>query len=1445
MMMLKPVVELPKQDKDSVRTIDTLLSELHQLEVKLWLEGERLRYRAPKDVLSPQLLAELKERKLEVISFLQQVSAAKVANKLPPIVTIPKDSNLPLSFSQERLWLQHQLEPDSPINNMPYVYRLQGKLNFKALERSQNEMLRRHEILRTIFVVEDGQPVQQIKPEITVPLTVIDLQKLPPDEKDGAAKRAAEADIRRSFDLEQGPMVRLTLFQLHPEEYILIVNLHRIVCDGTSCDIFFRELLALYQAFCKDQPSPLAQLPVQYGDFAHWQRQCLQGDLLQPEIDYWQEKLKGDLSPLPLPTDYPRPPVLSYRGSRRYLLLPPSLSESLNNLSQQTGSTLFMTLMAAFKVLLYRYTGQEDILISFSHGGRTQVEIENLIGPFTKTLALRTLLGDSLSFRELLKRVRDNALEADTHQNVPFEKLTDELGRKSRWGRLPLLQVLFALNPPWKNDNTLSTIELPELTINSLFGYVYVGETKFDLSLVMRETDQGVRAVFEYNEDLFEGTSIAQMLECFQVLLENIVTNPDCSLAMLPILKPAQKQQLLVGWNNTACKHTTSKFLCQAISEQVQKNPQAIALIIGEQQLTYQELNARANQLANYLLTLDLPTATPVAIYMQPSWEMVVAILGVLKAGKAFTLLDSIHYGQSSPTSLVLTQSQLLSDLPHHQQVVAFDTQWQAIAKHHQNDPDCQTTDDSLACVIYVPNPHGKPDGIEISHQNLLSHSLAMSEVWQLTPGDRVLTFAAKGRNAIVESLFSSFISGATAILQPQEIPNSPLEFFSLITQKQVTILNLPTAFWYELVNAASLSPQSLPANLRLVMVGGEKVAQTAYQAWVKLFGQQVRWLNAYGSIETTFTATIYHPETANQATSRRAEIPIGKPIANTQIYILDRLLQPLPVGVPGEIYISGLGIAQGYSDRPNITSEKFISNPFSPEPNSRLYKTGDLARYLPDGNIEYLGRNDHQVKIDGFRIELAEIETLLNQHPAIAQAVVIANQPPAGNNRLIAYIVPQTGETLTTDELQSFLAHQLPDYMIPADYVSLESLPLTANGQIDHRALPTPNFVQQTSEVVFVAPRDQVEMQLVKIWEKILGVQPIGVEDNFFAVGGNSFLAVRLFSEIEKHFDKNFRLSTLLQRPTIAQLAEVIRQEAAPQVWEHLVVMKPGIPSKLPFFCVHAIWGNILFYRGLASYLDPEQPFYALQAKGLDGQQTPMTSIPEIASSCIKEMRKMQPQGPYLLGGFSWGGTLALEIAQQLQAQGQEVKLLAIFDTGAPIANKFDGNQASNSKPQSFWSQGLLRLRNLQKLQFSERLTYLWEKLYWHLTAGRVSIIYRFYLHYVKRSLPELFIYNVVAANYQAYKKYVAQEYPGKITLFRAINNMTQLENSPDLRWGQIATNGVEIYEVLGTSHTGLMEEPHVKLLAQQLQSCLEQLQPDKTTIKEVSSTVLSREYC
>ncbi|OUL18199.1 non-ribosomal peptide synthetase [Nostoc sp. 106C] len=1424
-----------------MKTLDELLSELRQRDVKLWLEGDRLRYRAAKDSLTPELLNELKTQKAEIINFLRQVTTI-ATSKIPPIVACERNGNLPISFGQQRLWFLHQFEPNSSSNNMPVVVRFTGNLNVVVLEESLREVVRRHEVLRTTFPAVNGKPTQVIATDVSLTLPVIDLQQVPDEQRETEAHILATKEAHQPFDLANGPVLRVLLLRLSDREHLLIWNMHSIVCDGASSDVFYQDFTTIYKALSAGQPSPLPPLPVQYADFTHWQHQWLQGEVLESQVNYWKQKLEGNLPIIDLPYDHPRPQgAQTYRGDRAALLLPKALNHALTDLSQKWGATLFMTLLTVFELLLYRYSGQEDLLVSFASAGRGQVETERLIGFFSNTLVLRSNLAGNPTFRELLDRVRKDCLEAYSHQDLPFERLIEELKpeQQSR-NTSSLFQVKFSLNPPWSNGRGMAAVELPDLTIASLFGYIYHGKTKYDLTLVLREQDNGLGMVFDYNADMFDTSTVERMLGHYKTLLEAIVANPDRPISELPLLT-AGEQQLLVDWHGKQPDYPQDICIHQYFENQVERTPNNIAVSFANQQFTYLELNHRANQLAHYLQTLGVGVGVNVGLYLEPSLETIVGLLGILKAGGTYVAIAPTS-GQDSlaviledaQVSLLLTQSSLVEKLPESQvQVICIDTEVQSIAMHSNNNLAGLVTEQNLACVMYVSAANGKPNGVSITHSNIVTHSLAISKTWELAESDRVLLQPSLNGDTFIESLFPTWVTGASAIIQSQQ--QSTTQFFSFVAQQQITVVNLATSFWYELVKELSASSQTLPASLRLVMVGGERVSRNAYLTWVEKIGKQVRWLNAYGTLETTLTATVYDPETATEASETRSEIPLGKAIANTQVYILDQRSQPVPIGVTGEIYISGIGVTQGYFNHPNLTSNKFIPNPFSSESEAYLYRTGDLGRYLSDGNIEFVGRLDNQVKIRGYRFELTEIETVLAQYPGVENSVVIISEYISEDKHLVAYVIAKPGESLNSEQLRSFLQEKLPEQMLPSAFVMVDSLPLNAQGDVDRKALLALNLTNNKTEKTFAKAETQLQLQLTEIWENILGVRPIGITDNFFDLGGHSLVAVRLFSQIEKIVGKNLALSILLQAPTIEQLAKIIESERSskPGVvttltddinsdtsipWSSLVPIQPN-GFKPPFFCVHGLGGEVLRFRELAVHLGADQPFYGLQPQGLDGKQLPYNRIEDMAAHYIRQIQTIQPHEPYCIGGYSSGGIIAYEMARQLFMQGKEVALLVLFDTFGSRPIKSESLQQPASRN---WKNLLKIASNYiveQAQKNREELKYRIKEILWR-------FVFQFHLS-LGRPLPYSYRkFMVEEATRKALREYVLRVYTGRATVFRTEDGrlIGEQEGDPKMGWGKLASGGVEIYDISGI-HNSVFKEPYVRSVSEKMKACIDQV--------------------
>ncbi|MBW4417615.1 MAG: amino acid adenylation domain-containing protein [Myxacorys californica WJT36-NPBG1] len=1081
----------------------------------------------------------------------------------------PASDTAPLSFAQQRLWFLDQFEPGKPFYNLPAAVRLQGHLNVAVLEQSFNAIVERHEALRTTFKQVEGQPVQVIAKswsETNAPassavfIVLIDLQELPVATREVEVQQFALKEAQQAFDLEHGPLLRTTILQLDATEYVLLLTMHHIVADGWSIGVMIRELAAFYQAFSTGQTPNLPDLPIQYADFAVWQQK--QTDMLETQLAYWKQKLQSAPPLLELPADRLRPPEQTFHGATQSLLLPKSLSEALKDLSHRENATLFMTLLAAFKILLYRYTNQIDLVIGTTIANRNRAEVEGLIGIFINTLILRTDLSDNPSFRTLLERVQQVTLEAYAHQDLPFEKLVEELQPDRSLSYNPLFQVMFQLRNAPMPDLELLGVTLSVLPIET-------HTTQFDLSLDVTEVADGLQVLMEYSTDLFDDSTITRMLGHFQTLLTGIVANANQSVSSLPLLTAAEHQQLL-EWNQTQIDYCLEQCVHQQFEAQVERTPDAIAVIFQDQQLTYRELNQRANQLAHYLQTLGVGADDLVGICVDRSLDMIVGILGILKAGGAYVPLDPAYPANrlafmltDAQVSVLLTQNHLHHCLPATDAtVLCLDTDWQRIAQEPQTNPVSCSTPNQLVYVIYTSGSTGQPKGVMIEHRSLVNYTQAAVENWQLTRNDRVVQFASFSFDTSAEEIFPCLTGGATLVLRSNALSGWMVEFLQACQDWNITVLDLPTAYWHELTTSLERDRLALPSSVRLVIIGGEKAQIDRFALWQKHVKSSVRLLNTYGPTEATIVSTQWE-FTEN---STHSALPIGSAIPNAQAYVLDQFLQLVPVGVPGELHIGGVGLARGYRNHPDLTREKFIANPFSSDPEARLYKTGDWVRYRADGNLEYLGRIDDQVKIRGFRIELGEIELALNSHAKVQTAVVLLREDMPGQKRLVAYLVLELEQILDLSELRHFLKEKLPEYMVPAIFVVLDTLPLTANGKIDCRSLPLPDQTRPELPTAS-APSTQAEQQLVKIWSEVLGLEQVGIHENFFELGGDSILSIQI---IAKANQVGLRITPkqLFQHQTIAELAAVVHANQSTQAEQGVVTgLVPLTPIQHWFF--------------------------------------------------------------------------------------------------------------------------------------------------------------------------------------------------------------------------------------------------------------------------------------
>ena len=1039
------------------------------------------------------------------------------------------------------------MEPDSAFYNVPFASRLRGPLDTAALERTLAEIVRRHEALRTTVSVVEGQPVQVVAPAADVPLPIVDLCHIPESAREAEAQRLAEADAARPFDLAQGPLIRATLLKIGEQDHMLMLTMHHIVSDGWSMQAFYQELEALYNAFQAGEPSPLSELPVQYADYAVWQREWLQGEVLRSQLDYWKAQLAGAPPLLELPTDRPRPASQTYKGVYQTVVFPQHLARQLEALGRREGATLFMTLLAAFGTLLHRYTGQADIVVGSPIAGRTRQEIEGLIGFFVNTLVLRTNFSGNPTFRELLRRVREVALGAYEYQDVPFEKLVEELQPERNLSYPPFFQVLFVLqNAP-----------MPDLNMHGLACRTFVvdsGTAKFDLTLDMEVNEDGLHVMLEYNTDLFDSMTITRMLGHFQVLLEGIAANPNRRVSELPILTPQERQQLLEGWNDTHKDYPHNERIHTLFAKQTEQTPDAIAVACGDKQLTYKQLNARANQLARHLRRLGISPEVLVGVCMERSIETVVGLLGILKAGGGYVPLDPAYPKgrlayilEDSRAKVLITQEglRLAKELSQGIQVIYLDRDREAIESESEEDLDegeVGAGPDNVAYAIYTSGSTGLPKGVLGLHRGAINRFRWMWETYPFEPGEVCCQKTALNFVDSIWETFGPLLRGLPLVVIPDAVLKDPATFVAALAESGVTRLVLVPSLLRVLLDTVPDLDRKLP-RLKVWATSGEALSPELARRWrERLPGRTL--LNIYGSSEVSADVT-YHDLSISEDPWR---VPIGRPIANTQVYLLDAHGEPVPVGVAGEVYVGGANLARCYLDRPDLTAERFVPDPFGGEPGARLYRMGDLARYLSDGSLEYLGRADHQAKIHGFRIEPDEVAGTLAQHEAIRECVVIVREDTPGDKRLVAYAVPREPEGVMVSDLRLFLKQKLPDYMVPSAFVLMQALPLTPSGKVDRRALPAPEPGGVHEAGSYVAPRDAIESVMAGIWAEMLRRERVGVYDNFFELGGHSLLAMQLISRVREAFSVEFPLRQMFEDPTVAGMsAALVAHEPKP----------------------------------------------------------------------------------------------------------------------------------------------------------------------------------------------------------------------------------------------------------------------------------------------------------
>ncbi len=1068
----------------------------------------------------------------------QEIEKLELSNagNLPELIKVDRNVKIPLSFSQQRLWFLNELKPNDPSYNITNAFVLKGDLDISALKQSIKYLIDRHEILRTVFEEDRGMPFQKIYPEMEIEIPLIDLSMLSKSERRDKAKNLAHNEAQKPFNLKKGPLIRLLLLKTGEEEHIIIFSLHHIIADGWSIPILIKETIEIYDSIKAEKPVKLPELEIQYADYAFWQKQFMEGELYKKELEYWKNELSGIPPVLDLPTDKPRPSIQTFNGAKYKFDLPSDLINELKALSRNQNVTLFMTMLAVFQTLLHKFSAQKDIVIGTPIAGRTDAKLEKLIGFFVNNLVIRTKFYKNQTFKELLKQVRDVTLGAFTNQDMPFDKLVEELQPVRDLSHTPIFQVMFVFqNIPYENV-TSTDFQLKPFEFSS-------GTTTYDLSLTLNESNGGMLGIFEYNTDLYFESTIERLANYYKNLLQIAVKNIKKKISNVQLITEAEKEKYINALNNTADIYPDKYTVHKLFEKIAEKDPGNIALFYAESAadeasaVSYQELNIRANKLASYLLKEGIEKEDRVAIILDRSFEMIEAILGILKAGGAFVPVD-FNYPQEridymltdADVRYVITTTQLAERIPGKSNLILMDKKEELFAGEDSKNPEVNVLPDNLAYVIYTSGSTGKPKGTMLAHRGLTNLANVHRKRFNITPDSKILQFSSSSFDASVWETVMALLNGASLFLTSKDTVSVGDELVKLIQKNKITTITLPPS-------VLAVMPKLELPDLKTIITAGEAVWNELVQFW----GKDRQFFNAYGPTETTVCATMYLCENEYPKGP-----PIGKPIDNFKVYVVDENLNPVPAGVPGELIVGGVGLARGYLNRPDLTAEKFIPDFFDEIPGQRLYRTGDLVRLLDDGNIEFLGRIDTQTKVRGFRIELGEIEAQIKNMEEVIDTAVIVREDNPGDKRIVAYLVLDKDLKLDIAEFRSKLSKVLPDYMIPSAFVQLDKIPLTPNGKVDKYALPVPEISSMDLGVEYVAPRDEFEEGLVEIVKELLKLEKVGVLDNFFALGGHSLLATQFISRVREKFNVELPLRQLFETPTVEGIAVAVKKSSA-----------------------------------------------------------------------------------------------------------------------------------------------------------------------------------------------------------------------------------------------------------------------------------------------------------
>jgi len=1306
----------------------------------------------------------------------------------------------PLSFAQRQMWVLDQLAPGNTAYGMPAAYRLKGPLDIKALEDSFNEVIKRHEVLRTTYAIINGEPQQTIHQTCNIAVQTITFAPMPLEERERHLQLAASQESRVPFDLSRLPLVRVLVFRIADYEHVLFINVHHIAGDGISFGLMLRELDHHYRERTGFKHTAIPDLKIQYADFAIWQRESVATKSYVQELGFWRQQLHGAPAVLELPADMPRPPVQSFKGSNIFFEIPKTLAKQLSAIGASEGCTAFTTLLAAFQVLLQRYSGARDIVIGTPVSLRTPAEVEPLIGNFLNMIPLRCDLSGNPTFLEVLRRTRRTTVHAFSKVELPFEKIVENVPFRRDPSRNPLFQVMFEVLPPVAS-------RIGGLEVESF--YFDTPTSKFDLSLHASEEPYGYACRFEYCADLFKAGTIRRMSESFDQLLSFVVANPSQRISEVPLLIESEKSRL-AAWNRTEREYPNDQCLHHLFEATAARNPDRIAVECAGQKVTYSELNRQASQFADYLIASGVKTEEFVGVYLERSPQLIIALLGILKAGAAYVPLDPsfpverlAYMIDDANISSVVTHSNLLKTLPPGKwKPICLDSDYGIPIAKRVDDPCVKVESSNLAYTLYTSGSSGKPKGVMIEHRSVVNCLSAM----QVEPGfdgnDVMVSVTTISFDIAALEIFLPLISGGKLVIASKNETLDGSLLADLVQRSKATMLQATPSTWKMLIDAGWQAPLKFK-----MLCGGEALPRGLANRLLDRGGQL--W-NMYGPTETTIWSAVYNVHSSN------GPVPIGRPIANTQFYLVDEELQPVPIGVPGELLIGGDGLARGYLNQPELTETRFVRTRFEPS-ETRVYKTGDLARFHSDGRLEFLGRRDFQVKIRGHRIELEEVEHVLAQHESIKEAVVIVWEDQDGDKRLVAYYIPLAGCKPVSSDLRTHMQDKLPHYMCPSFFVELETFPLTPNAKIDRTAFPRPDLSKVVTDTKPAGPQSQLMTRITAIWQEVLKC-PVGTDDNFFELGGHSLLAARLFAQIEKVLGVKLPLSTLLQFPTVRTLADRIEENGDFSFCSSLVPIQVG-GDKPALFLVHGAEGNVLLYKNLAHYLGTDQPVFGLEFRVLHGDDSPETTFENIAARYLREIRSVQPTGPYYLGGYCLGGTIAFEIAQQIKRIGESVALLAMFET-------------YNVRSQPPASLALRVAHKVENVYFHVRnlflsrgsLQFFTDKLKVELSRFMVDcgillgkLADRFHGHH-ELALQHI---SVREMNDRAQAAYQPCPYDGTITLFRPKSHYRGF-NDPNCGWQGLAQQGVHVVEMPNYPR-GSLTQPFVGVLAHVLRTEIE----------------------